>query len=278
MGNDLCSCIINPKTNKTFINVENQENIINENITTLNNNTNNQNIINNICLNLPQNDLNMSILNDKFKNEKNNFYTIIPFSYNTNKQKNLSIIPENNLNFSEIYKNNTLHSLFHKKKFVTIKRTNSGFLTRTKIYLALFGYDNCGKNSFFNIISEKKIYVFNKKKYEIIIKIFPYNKDNNYNIEQKFDFYLIMYDIGDIDSFNAVKNILKIKDISTKISRNIFIIANKSDLYDKNKYFMPDNLNDNRSYKSFIISVKTEKNYYINILNSIFEIFEDCNC
>jgi signal recognition particle receptor subunit beta len=146
-------------------------------------------------------------------------------------------------------------------------------LTRTKVYIAIFGYDNSGKKTFYKKVSEKKIFIFNKKKYEIIMIIFSYNKDNSYNIVQKFDFFLILYDIGDINSFNAIENILKINEISIKTNKYVIIIANKSDLYDKSKYILPDDICRIKGYKSYIVSTKTDQNFYINILNSMFEIF-----
>ena len=272
MGIDLCACINNQNNNITNISIRNQENLINENITTINNIQNEQN------KKIKQNDLNNSIINDNLTNENNKFNTIIPFinkkgsNYLNKKSKNLSIIPSNHIKLSELYNTNSIHSIFNKKIF-TIKRSDSGFLTRTKVYIAIFGYDNSGKKTFYKKVSEKKIFIFNKKKYEIIMIIFSYNKDNSYNIVQKFDFFLILYDIGDINSFNAIENILKINEISIKTNKYVIIIANKSDLYDKSKYILPDDICRIKGYKSYIVSTKTDQNFYINILNSMFEIF-----
>ena len=276
MGIDLCACIKNQNNYISNITIRNQENIINENITTLNNNSNHLQININENDFQPKKDLNNSVINDSSPSNKNKFNTIVPFikknGSNYLKNKNLSIMPANPLKLSELYKNNSTNSIFNKRIY-TIKRSDSGFLTRTKIFIALFGYDNSGKKTFYKKMSEKKVFSFNKKKYEIIIVIFSYNKDNIYNIDQKFDFFLILYDIGDIDSFNAVKNILTINDISNKKNKNVIIIANKSDLYDKSKYILPDDLCNDKGYKSYIISIKTDQNFYINVLTSMFEIF-----
>ena len=274
---DLCACIKNQNNYISNITIRNQENIINENIKTLNNNSNNLKININDNDYQQKKDLDNSIINDNLTTKNNKFNTIVPFikKKNSNMKKknlNLSIMPANPLKLSDLYKNNSIHSIFNKRLY-TIKRSDSGFLTRTKIFIALFGYDNCGKKTFYKKLSEKKFFCFNKKKYEIIMVIFTYNKDNIYTIDQKFDFFLILYDIGDINSFNAVKNILTINDISNKKNKYVIIIANKSDLYDKSKYILPDELCNDNGYKSYIISVKTDQNFYTNILNSMFEIF-----
>ena len=105
------------------------------------------------------------------------------------------------------------------------------------IYVAVLGPPLCGKRTFinkglgnetnFSILKDQKqveIYEYKKKfnyvngkNYDIEFSVFPYSKSGKYEFNNKTDFFIIIFDIGNEDSFHKSKEILDIPNIQDNI-------------------------------------------------------------
>ena len=115
----------------------------------------------------------------------------------------------------------------------------------------------------------KKKYNFgNGKIYDMEIMVYPYQNKGNYGMNNKTDFFVVMYDIGNEESLNKAKEIIEMPEIhdniitfkeNSKEKKNLFLIANKTDLYDKESYCKAEHFCDEHNYRYYETSTKNQK-------------------
>ncbi len=177
--------------------------------------------------------------------------------------------------------NTSLNNVVRKKvKSHTLER-RSVFLNRTYINILLIGDHKVGKSSFGSKISKDKFkdnhieskndenYLsrvnLNNRLYNISFHI-PLFENLKEMFQNQIDYYILMYEINNQDSFNFIKEIyennLKNKMKNNHELSNIIFIGNKKDLGNNNENII-NYCNDNQ-ISHFEISVKN--NYGLNEL------------
>ena len=177
--------------------------------------------------------------------------------------------------------NNSFNNVIRKKvKSHTVER-RSVFLNRTYINILLIGDHKVGKTSFGSKISKDKFkdnYIESKNDENYLSRVNLNNRLYNIsfhiplfeNLKEMFqsqiDYYILMYEINNQDSFNFIKEIyennLKNKMKNNHELSNIIFIGNKKDLGNNNENII-NYCNDNQ-ISHFEISVKN--NYDLNEL------------
>lgn len=175
------------------------------------------------------------------------------------------------------------------------------------IYVAILGPPLCGKRTFinkglgketnFSILKDnraerqletheyKKKYNYgNGKIYDIEFSVFPYSKNGNYEFNNKTDFFIIIFDIGNEDSFNKAKEILDVQNVQDNIIsfnekkcilKNVFLIGNKADLYSPSNYCQAQKFCEQKKFRYYETSTKNEKLLDIVVKEMIISFDEE---
>ena len=172
-----------------------------------------------------------------------------------------------------------------------IAHRNSAFLNRTLIVLYIFGDHKTGKTSFLNRFcsntfsdeyspstneeKKDKKCPFNCRFYDISLTI-PNISDNESSLE-KIDYYLIFYDVNNIESFEKAKIIVshlitKYQIHSDRFS-NIVFVGNKNDLERKVTNEMIEEVSKKYKIVHFEISIKNNKGI-TKMIQKLIESFD----
>lgn len=172
------------------------------------------------------------------------------------------------------------------------------------IYVAVLGPPLCGKRTFINkglgnetnfslLKDQKQVEICEYKKkfnygngkiYDIEFSVFPYSKSGKYEFNNKTDFFIIIFDIGNEDSFHKSKEILDIPNIQDNIisfnekkslMKNVFFIGNKTDLYSPSNYCQARKFCEQKKYHYFETSTKNEKLLDIVVKEMIISFDEE---
>ena len=167
-------------------------------------------------------------------------------------------------------------------------------LKRNIIYIGIFGAKNSGKKSLYyklfngylktmdNFDDEEYEFLMNTKKYfynnilyDLNITLYCYKEDNIYNYGKQLDYFIIMYDIGDYNSFEIGKQIIEYFVYKGYASgEKIIFLANKIDLYNKKQFNNCKIYCENNCFSYYNISIKNECELLNEIIDNIVSNFE----
>ena len=202
-----------------------------------------------------------------------------------------------------IYKDPELSFVTIHKKIVNINHTiepneHINYLDknikRRIIFIGIFGAKNSGKktlyyklfNGYFktkdNFYDEEYEYLMNQKKYfynnilyDLNITLFCYKEDNIYNYSKQLDYFIIIYDIGDYNSFKTGKHIIQyIVNKGYASGEKIIFLANKIDLYNKKQFNNGNIYCQNNCFSYYNISIKNQSELINEIIEKIISNFQ----
>ncbi len=200
---------------------------------------------------------------------------------------------EPEFNFSTI--NQKIINLNHT--FIPIKKNDffiKNNLQRTMIYIGIFGAKNSGKRSLYykifnndlntmenieevnEILAKKRKYYYNYIPYDLNVTLYSYKDNNIYNYGKQLDYFIIMYDIGDSSSLQKGKNFIQfIEKKGYASGKRIILLANKTDLYEKEKYYSCRKFCEENNYFYYHFSTKNDCELLSEIIENIIINFEE---
>ena len=200
---------------------------------------------------------------------------------------------EPEFNFSTI--NQKIINLNHT--FIPIKKNDffiKNNLQRTMIYIGIFGAKNSGKRSLYykifnndlntmenieevnEILVNKRKYYYNFIPYDLNVTLYSYKDNNIYNYGKQLDYFIIMYDIGDSSSLQIGKNFIQfIEKKGYASGKRIILLANKTDLYEKEKYHSCRKFCEEKNYFYYHFSTKNDYELLSEIIENIIINFEE---
>ena len=200
---------------------------------------------------------------------------------------------EPEFNFSTI--NQKIINLNHT--FIPIKKNDffiKNNLQRTMIYIGIFGAKNSGKRSLYykifnndlntmenieevnEILANKRKYYYNYIPYDLNVTLYSYKDNNIYNYGKQLDYFIIMYDIGDSSSLQIGKNLIQfIEKKGYASGKRIILLANKTDLYEKEKYHSCRKFCEEKNYFYYHFSTKNDYELLSEIIENIIINFEE---
>ena len=170
------------------------------------------------------------------------------------------------------------------QNFVVKKITFSKTKDKNVINIVILGASCVGKSAFLIKITKnifEKMYIpticretktktisYNTHNYKLIFTDTATNdyKEDYSEIYEKADFFIVIYDVTNYQSFTEAKNIIN-NEISKNVAvygnniSNVFLVGNKNDIVEKN--IQMNEINDycsKHKFNSFDISVKTSHN------------------
>ena len=198
------------------------------------------------------------------------------------------------LNFVKIHKKIVnLNKTINPNEQVHISSLNKN-IQRTMIYIGIFGSRNSGKKMLYykifnsdlktmenyeegnEILMNKRKYYYNSIPYDLNITLYSYKDDNIYNYGKQLDYFIIIYDIGNYNSFEKGKNFIEfIKNKGYGNGKKIIFLANKIDLYDNVKFNTGRKYCDENNFFYYQISLKNDYELISEIIDNMISDFEE---
>ena len=235
--------------------------------------------------------LNSSMNHNKNFNYPNKRFLTQKLIHPKYKKYMFGVEPE--FNFSTI--NQKIINLNHT--FIPIKKNDffiKNNLQRTMIYIGIFGAKNSGKRSLYykifnndlntmenieevnEILANKRKYYYNYIPYDLNVTLYSYKDNNIYNYGKQLDYFIIMYDIGDSSSLQIGKNLIQfIEKKGYASGKRIILLANKTDLYEKEKYHSCRKFCEEKNYFYYHFSTKNDYELLSEIIENIIINFEE---